>query len=173
MIELQEFTPLDFDTFISWINNEKELFQFAGPIFTFPLTRDQLENYLKMDDLVPFKVVWTETNEVIGHCELNYQKGHHRLSRILIGNKSFRGQKIGEQIVFKMAEKFFEDPEVDQVDLNVFDWNLAAIKCYENAGFKINPFYIRTMRVTGDTWVRLNMDLTRDRWNTLKSSFNL
>lgn len=25
------------------------------------------------------------------------------------------------------------------IKLNVFDWNLSAIKCYENAGFKTNP----------------------------------
>lgn len=169
MIELQKFTPTDFETFMSWINNEKELFQFAGPIFTFPLNRNQLENYMNMEGLVPYKVVWKETNETIGHCELNYQKGHYRLSRILIGNKSYRGKGIGEEIVHKMVDKFFEDPKVSKVDLNVFDWNLAAIKCYENAGFKINPFYIRTMRVTGGTWVRLNMDLTRTEWNKLKS----
>jgi RimJ/RimL family protein N-acetyltransferase len=168
MIELQKFTPLDFDTFVSWINNEKELFQFAGPIFTFPLSKGQLENYMKMEGLVPYKVVCTEINETIGHCELNYQKGNYRLSRILIGNKAYRGKGIGEKIVRKMVEKFFEDLEVDKVDLNVFDWNLAAIKCYENVGFKINPFYIRTMRVTGGTWVRLNMDLNRTQWNKTK-----
>ena len=48
MIELKPFTENDFPIFKSWIHSEEELFQFAGPIFTYPLTDEQLTKYIKM-----------------------------------------------------------------------------------------------------------------------------
>jgi len=161
MIELKEFTEDDFEVFKSWIKNEEELFQFAGRIFTYPLTSQQLNNYLKMTDKKPLKVVLSETKETIGHCELNFENGNKRLSRILVGNKKMRGQKIGEKIVRKMVELLFDDKSINEVDLSVFDWNKGAIKCYENVGFKINPNKIDQIKVNGEAWTRLNMVLKR------------
>ncbi len=56
-IFLHEFTHKDFENLISWVNNEKELIQFAGPIFSFPLTKEQLNDYLKDPNRYPFKIV--------------------------------------------------------------------------------------------------------------------
>ena len=161
MIELKPFTENDFEVFKSWIHSEEELFQFAGPIFSYPLTDNQLRDYLKMTDKKPLKVVLRSTNQTIGHCELNFQNGNNRLSRILVGNKVLRGQKIGEQIVIKMVDLLFKDSNVNNVDLNVFDWNKSAIKCYEKVGFKINHSNTDQMDVNGKVWVRLNMVLER------------
>ena len=161
MIRLAPFTPEDFDTFKSWIKNEEELFQFAGPILSFPVTDEQLQNYLEMDHLAPLKIVLAAENRTIGHCELNYENGNHRLSRILIGDKTLRGKKIGEQVVRKMAEIFFLDPTVNEVDLNVFDWNVGAIKCYEKVGFTINHENTDALIVNGKILTRLNMSLKR------------
>ena len=162
MIELKAFTENDFDTFKSWIHSEEELYQFAGPIFSYPVTDEQLRNYIKMTDRKPLKVVLIATSETIGHCELNFENGNYRLSRILVGNKDLRGQKIGEQIVQKMAGLFFQDEKVNEVDLNVFDWNKRAIKCYEKVGFKINPNKTGEMLVNGKVWTKLNMILKRE-----------
>lgn len=162
MIELQPFTENDFKTFKSWIHSKEELFQFAGPIFTYPLTDEQLADYIKMTDKRPLKVVLKSTNETIGHCELNFENGNNRLSRILVGNKELRGQKIGEQIVRKMVDLLFQDSKINEVDLNTFDWNKGAIKCYEKVGFKINHDKTDKMSVNGKIWTRINMTLNRE-----------
>jgi len=161
MIELKPFTETDFETFKGWIHNEEELFQFAGPIFKYPLTDEQLNEYVKMSDKKPLKVVLKSTNETIGHCELNFENGNNRLSRILVGNKELRGQKIGEQIVSKMVDLLFQDPKINEVDLNTFDWNKGAIKCYEKVGFRINHDNTSEMTVNGQVWTRLNLTLKR------------
>lgn len=162
MIELKPFTENDFETFKSWTNSEEELFQFAGPLFSFPVTDEQLLNYIQMSDKKPYKVILKATNETVGHCELNFENGNQRLSRILVGNKSLRGQKIGEHIVREMAHLFFQDSSIAEVDLNVFDWNKGAIKCYENVGFHIRPELTDNLDVNGAVWTRLNMVLTRE-----------
>lgn len=162
MIDLKLFTENDFDTFKSWIHNEEELFQFAGPIFSYPITNQQLRDYINMADKRPLKVVLTSTNETIGHCELNFENGNKRLSRILVGNKEMRGQKIGEQIVRKMVDLLFQDPKVNEVDLNTFEWNEGAIRCYEKVGFKINHANTSKMTINGNVWTKLNLILKRN-----------
>lgn len=161
MIRLEPFTPADFDTFKRWIKTEEELFQFAGPILSFPIRNEELQKYIEMTNLKPLKVILNAENKTIGHCELNYENGNHRLSRILIGDQTLRGKNIGEQIVRKMVALFFEDPAVMEVDLNVFAWNIGAIKCYEKVGFSINHENTDTMVINGKTWTRLNMSLKR------------
>ncbi|WP_338792505.1 GNAT family protein [Bernardetia sp. MNP-M8] len=161
MIELKPFTKNDFETFKSWIKDEEQMIQFGGEMFIFPITDEQLESYINKKDIQPLKVVLQETGETIGHCELNYQEGNKRLSRILIGDEKWRGKKIGEQIVLQMVALFFEDETTKKVDLNVFDWKKGAVKCYENVGFRIKHDKTTLMKVGNKTWTRLNMELER------------
>ena len=102
MIKLEPFTENDFENLISWITSERELVQFAGPIFSYPLTKNQLNDYLTKEDLIPKKIVDIESGEVIGHCELNFLNEFPRLARILIGNKKYRGKGLGKQLVTLM-----------------------------------------------------------------------
>ena len=157
MIELEPFTENDFQILKSWIITEKELFQFAGPIFSYPLTDEQLIDYVNMPDKKPLKVVLTATRKIIGHCELNFENNNQRLSRILIGDKAYRGKGLGAQIVLKMMAIIFENTKIKEVDLNVFDWNIGAIKCYEKVGFKIDHNKTTKLQVSDEVWTRLNM----------------
>lgn len=164
MIALKQFTESDFDTLKSWIHSEEDLVQFSGPIFTYPLTNSQLTSYCNLQNKQPFKVVLSLTNETIGHCELNFENEIPRLSRILIGNPNLRGNKIGEKLVKKMADVLFKDVRVEKIDLNVYEWNTAAINCYKKVGFIINENLRSEKIVNGKVWVTLNMILERDNW---------
>ena len=73
MITLLPFEETDFDRFKSWIKSPEELLQFAGPYFTFPVTDEQLKKYIADLKRRPYKIISTETNNVIGHCELNFE----------------------------------------------------------------------------------------------------
>ncbi|MET4083029.1 RimJ/RimL family protein N-acetyltransferase [Pedobacter sp. UYP30] len=161
-IDLKAFTELDFETLKSWVGSEEELFQFAGKIFSYPLTDGQLTNYIKMGNRTVLKVVLKSTGQTIGHCELNFEHGNARLSRIIIGKSELRGKGLGEEIVRCMVELVFRDPKIYEVDLNVFDWNKGAIKCYEKVGFKINHSKIGEASVNGKIWSALNMVLQRN-----------
>ena len=104
MLRLEPFTPKDFSRLIHWVGTKRELIQFAGDLFTFPLSEDQLQEYLSQKKLAPKKIIHTESGEVIGHCELNFLNEHLRLSRILIGNKQKRGRGYGTKIIQQMID---------------------------------------------------------------------
>ena len=165
MIHFQRFETTDFDLLKSWITSEKEWIQFAGPIFTFPVTDDQLEKYCASNKREVFKIVLDETSEVIGHCEFNYENELPRISRVLIGDEKARNRGIGTEIIKKISEAFFSDSAVSKIDLNVFAWNDRAIHCYENLGFRINTTTLFELEVEGKFWENHNMVLTREDFN--------
>ena len=139
MIKLEPFTPSDFDRLISWITSERELVQFAGPIFSYPLTKNQLIDYISKENLTPKKVIDIESGKIIGHCELNFRNDFPRLSRILIGDEKYRGIGLGKQLVEIMIDEIQKVQSAEKVELRVFEWNKNAIKLYENKGFIIQP----------------------------------
>ncbi len=161
-IRLESFTEEDFERLISWIDHEELLVQFAGAIFSYPLTAAQLANYLSDEKRFAFKVVEVETGATIGHAEIYLtDPDTARLCRILIGNKERRGKGTGRQIVQQLTDDSFERLHVEVVELNVYDWNTAAIKCYEKAGFKINSNKSKTVEVNGKVWTAINMRIRK------------
>ena len=163
MIELEDFTQSDFEAFKGWIYSEEELVQFAGRTFSYPVTDQQLLNYLNTPHKRSFKVVLTTTNETIGHCSLNFEDNQYTLCRILVGNKELRGRKIGEEIIRKLVDLVFQDSGVDKIDLNVYDFNKAAIRCYEKVGFEIDYKKTTQIEVKDQLWTKLNMVLERNQ----------
>ena len=162
MIALKEFTKSDFDTFISWCTSEEVITQFAGEIFKYPVTHKQLDDYLNDKTKKPFKVVLTLTQETIGHCELNFEnKELPKLSRVLIASEKLRGKNIGIQIISQLTTLAFNNTKITRVQLNVFNWNTVALKCYEKVGFKINPKGTSEISVNNKKWIKLNMILDR------------
>ena len=117
MIELYRFDEGDFERFKSWIKNQDELFQFAGPMFAFPLSDQQLNTYANDSRRIPYKIQLID-NEVIGHCELNFENPLPRLSRILIADKNIRGNGLGQLVVNKMLEKLFNNIQLSHYQEN-------------------------------------------------------
>ena len=100
MIRLEIFEKHDFTRLISWVDSEKLMLQFAGPIFTFPITIEQLDLYIADKNRYPFKAILSETGEVIGHGEAyNSDNMTAKLCRILLGENKYRGKGLGKEIV--------------------------------------------------------------------------
>lgn len=168
MISLERFTENDFDRFISWIKDEEELIQFAGPLFKYPLSYDQLYDYLKQRKKVPYRIKLNETKQIIGHCELNYENEIPRLSRIIIGENSLRNKGLGKKIIVAMIDIVFHSTDYPAIDLNVFDWNLNAIACYRQIGFVIRPELQTSIMVSGKNWNAHNMILKKSNYQRKK-----
>lgn len=158
MIALQPFKITDFDTLISWIDNEESLVQFAGQLFSFPLTPQQLLTYIQDEKRFPYKVVSTLSGSTIGHAEIYLPgTGTAIFCRIIIGNPEYKGRGLCYKLIKALLEISFTELGAEKAELNVFDWNIPAIKCYERSGFIINPDKKKERVVNGKTWTALNM----------------
>ena len=168
MVHLENFSKEFYSELISWVDTEEALMQFAGPIFTFPLTNEQLDKSLSEIDRYAFRVVDDGTNLSIGYCETFLTATSAYLGRIIIGDREKRGKGIGRQIVELLLDFTFNSLDRTKVELNVFDFNIAAIKCYENVGFIINPSKKLERKINGETWTALNMTINKLEWKRLQ-----
>jgi RimJ/RimL family protein N-acetyltransferase len=167
MIRLEKFDQGCYDTLLSWIENAGALMQFAGPAFTFPLTAEQLDKSLGDPNRFAFRVVDRNSGKMIGHAEIYLTKESAYLGRIIIGDPQMRGNGLGGQIVASLLDYAFDVLGQNKVQLNVFDWNTSAIKCYEKVGFLINPNKKAERVVNGQTWNALNMFIDKQKWKRL------
>ena len=168
MIHLQPFNRNDYDRLISWIDSAEMLMQFAGPAFSFPLSYEQLDSSLSDNRRTAFKAINTDDNTMIGYAEIYCTDESAHLGRILIGDATQRGKGIGQLMVAQLLRIAFEELNQTLATLNVFDWNIAAIKCYEKAGFTVNPDKKVQRKVNGETWTAIGMRLHKCNWQFLR-----
>ena len=164
MIRLEKFDRGDYHNLISWIDSEEMLVQIAGRQMQFPVTAEQLDLSQSDKNRFAFSIVWNETNQSIGHCELYLLENSARIDRIIIGDKSMKGKGICGILMSLLLQYGFHELNLPMLELNVFDWNTAAIKCYEKCGFEINPHKSVTRQVNGQTWKGLNMEINKTDW---------
>ena len=159
MIQLKPFKADDWIYLSAWISNEREFIQFAGKIFTFPLDKNQIEVYLSDPLRTVFKIA-DENELIIGMAEISIeQENTAKLARILIGEKSMRGKGIGAALMRILIDYAFNTLKKEQIILNVYSWNTAAIKCYANAGFVRTSKPIKYVKVGNEEWESLEMKL--------------
>jgi len=164
MIQLEKFDKEFYADLISWVDSEETLMQFAGPAFNFPLTNEQLDKSLSDKNRYAFRVVDTSTNLSIGHSEIYLTNNSAYFGRILIGDKKQRGKGIGQQILNLLLDFTFSNLERTKVELNVFDWNITAIKCYEKVGFVINQDKKLERKINHEIWTAINMTINKAIW---------
>jgi RimJ/RimL family protein N-acetyltransferase len=163
---LRPFNETDFERLISWVSDANVLMQFAGPVFSFPLNGSQLLKYIGDHTRRAFVVMLGHA--AVGHAEIQTESaGVSRLCRILIGDPSMRGKGFGKAMVILLIEEAFSDPEVNELILNVFDWNNAAIQAYKRAGFRVDPAFSTTRKIGNEEWKLIRMKILRDAFRQL------
>lgn len=188
-IKLEPFAATDIDQLIAWIPSAEFLLQWAGSAFRFPLDRAQLMRHLakgeKPDpDRLIFKAMDPRTYGTVGHGELGGIDRRNRsasIARVLVGPPHLRGQGLGEQIISGLLVVAFQKMSLHRVSLNVFDFNSAAIRCYEKVGFKQEGMLREARRHGDEYWNVCVMSIlehefaaaTRARTSSAKGGLNL
>ncbi|MBD3306469.1 GNAT family N-acetyltransferase, partial [candidate division KSB3 bacterium] len=171
-IVLEPFTDADIDRLIGWIPSAEFLLQWAGPVFTYPLTRAQLRKHLaKTAGAEPatlmFKAVLPETATPVGHCELvniNRSHGFATVGRVLVGPPNLRGKGLGTQMMRALLSIAFDELALHRVDLVVFDFNTSAIRCYQRLGFQLEGVLREARRCEDAYWNLCVMSLLESEW---------
>jgi len=155
MITLTPFTDAAFDDFIHWLDDEKLLITIAGSYFSHPLTHAQLHRYLADETSRAFNIVYE--GKAIGHAEIiTINKELYKIDKLIIGDVFTRGKGLGEKAVQALVDYCFNELQAEAVELNVYDWNIGAMKCYTKVGFADTGNRLQTT-VGDETWVAINM----------------
>lgn len=168
MIKLEKFDTSDYNRLINWIDTKELMILFGGPLFKFPITNRQLNTYTSNKKRYIYKVIDVNSNLVIGHAELNnidFTNRNARICRILVGDTSFRNKGYGKQIINALIKIAFNELKLHRLDLGVYDFNTAAIKCYKNCGFKIEGLFKENTKVDNQYWSTYNMSLINKNYD--------
>jgi RimJ/RimL family protein N-acetyltransferase len=173
-IELKLFERNDFSRLMDWIKTPEFLLQWAGPIFTFPLNESQLDIYLKGSQGDPplrkiYKVINPADRRVIGHIELNDIDLWNKTAtvcRVLVGDLSLRRKGIGPQMLKELLEVGFGQFGLHRIDLFVFDFNQAAIRCYEKVGFRKEGHIREARKIGNEYWSLYQMSILEHEWRS-------
>lgn len=150
--------------------------QWAGNTVRHPVTREGLEYHLrKLNVKIPvrrsFVAVPTGTSSTgaaqqpVGYVELfNIQeRGSAFITRMIVDPEE-RGQGFGTALVRSVLAIGFETHRLHRIELNVYDFNTAAIRCYEKAGFQKEGL-MRGITFTGrEYWNAYRMAILEDEW---------
>ncbi|OQA98959.1 MAG: putative acetyltransferase YhhY [Bacteroidetes bacterium ADurb.Bin217] len=165
-IELKEFQQSDFDRLIQWVHTEEEMVQWSGPLFRFPITHQQLEDYIHAEHRLVFSVADIHTSQIIGHAEINaidtVQKSA-RICRVLVGDEHHRNKGYGTQIIQELVRYAFETVHLNTLDLAVYDFNVHAIACYKKCGFEIISYSKNNCKVGESYWSTYTMRMQKQR----------
>lgn len=171
MLELRCFESSDCDCLIDWIPDARFLLQFAGPGYSWPLDKAQLEQTLQAAQgedpgYYRFKAVDGSTDEGVGHIQLgvNREKRTGLVQRVLVGNPACRGKGMGVRMLSLLCEFAFKELQLKELTLSVFDFNASAIACYERVGFEESGRKDGARQFGEESWNAIFMSLKRSDW---------
>lgn len=171
MIKLEYLEKEDLIKIVEWNTNKSEdyLLQWAGPMYDYPLTIKQVEDYLlnNNSDIFVYKILSIDTDEFIGTIELREMDIGNKIGRVcrfLIGEDNFRGKGIGRQVLNEILRIGFKGLKFEKITLGVFDFDISAIKCYENAGFVKEKIIENSSKSSTGYWDLYEMSISKIEW---------
>ncbi|MFB6468801.1 GNAT family N-acetyltransferase [Cytobacillus sp. Hz8] len=174
MIKLEYFEKVNFAQLINWIDSPEFLLQWSGSTFEYPLTKEQLKNYINSanqenSDTYAYKVIFEKTGQIIGHISLgriDRRNQAARIGKVLVGEKEVRGQGIGQKMLETVLKIAFDELHLHRVSLGVFDFNHSAIACYERVGFKKEGLLRDSSKIGDSYWNMWEMSILEDEWKS-------
>jgi RimJ/RimL family protein N-acetyltransferase len=172
MITLEYFSKDDFTQLIDWIKDEEALMNWSGSLFSFPLTKESMEWYIEdvnninNSDAFIYKAIETTTGNVVGHISLggiSKKNKAGRISRVLV-DPAAQGKGYCCQMVKAVLKIGFEDLQLHRICLGVYDFNNAAIRCYQKAGLVIEGTNRDCLLFKNQWWSLVEMSILEEEW---------
>lgn len=179
-VALRPFTEQDFDAIVGAVDSARAKYQWTGVLeFSHPIDCAQLKRHLdfsarKFPGQRYSHRLYTAVNrqaESIGHIELvGISPGNlsATMSRVLVYPR-YRGQGYAALMVQGALNIAFTELRLRRVELRVFSFNQAAIRCYEKAGFSREGLLRRATKAGDEIWDVVLMGILREEWTGIPS----
>jgi RimJ/RimL family protein N-acetyltransferase len=171
LISLWPFEEKDFPLLSSEIENPRFMLQWAGPKYTFPLTWDQIgirnqETGDGKKSVYVFRAVNPESDQTIGFIELAIRDFVSRVANVesVLVFRKYRGQGYGKQLMSAIVQFGFQQLQMNELTLCVFDFNLSAIACYRKIGFERYEVGAAARSFDNEKWSLVRMKLSKEQW---------
>lgn len=169
-LELRPFELAFAANVCSWVQSNRDLLWLAPR--TEPPISDAKVLAWHHDRCTPMLLFELGDDEPCGYADINRMKvqiDNVWLGHIIIA-PSRRRRGYGAQFVRLLLEAAFADSNTTMVSLVVFPDNVAAIRCYQNCGFRLTCNEYHRFRDPHARQRMLRLDLRRTRWEKSASA---
>lgn len=167
-MELVQFTQEHFATLASWFPTEADLIQWGGPALRHPLDEAQMEAMLAEARMMPpGRLCWMgiHKNHLAGHAQLafDWKHGNAKLARVAIA-PLMRGQDLAVAMLRLVMAQAFQPSVIMRLELNVYDFNQAAMRVYRSLGFQEEGNRRSSVIIAGRRHDTIMMGMLRSEW---------
>lgn len=140
LVRLRAYEREDLDSVMSWVNDPEVTRTLAS--FPFPMSRGQEAEWLERaamgegdDKVFAIETKEGEYLEGLGFHKIDWKNRNLELG-IVVGKKEQWNRGYATDAILVALDLAFNRLNMHKVYLRVFDYNKAAIRCYEKCGFK-------------------------------------
>ena len=169
----------DFTYIASWIQDERTHALWCANLLSYPLSEDELHNYLVEQNLNFSSHDKSETpcnkNEYDGVYVYADEEEHpvgffiytvnaqdkSGFLRFIMVDSTLRGKGYGTDMLRELQRFAYDNTSVSSIRLIVFGVNIAARKCYAKAGFTAMESTLDTFYYQNETWGSILMENTK------------
>nr|WP_321456627.1 GNAT family protein [uncultured Cohaesibacter sp.] len=173
MLSLIPSTSEHFSHLVGWFPDERVLAQWGGtglgPVLSPLKIQEMLDEEKKIPPSRLCRTAIDDEGKQIGHVQiaLDWINGVGRLARVVVAPE-MRGKGYAVPMIKSAVSILFSIDEIERAELNVYTWNVAAIRTYEKVGFVKEGVRRSSARVGTERWDTEVMGLLRDEWTMLR-----
>ena len=139
---------------------------------TYEVIESGLSNLINTppQDSVFYVIAQNVTKDYIGGIDLTSIDWTDKVGTmsIVIGDEAYRNQGIATEAIGLLLEYAFSSLDLHKVELNVYESNTAALKCYQKNGFKIEGKKREHMIIDGEYHNLVQMGILKSEFITNK-----
>ena len=155
----------DVEIFTEWLDDFEttDFLGKSGLLTTLNEEREYLENNTPE---ASFAIVTLENNKIIGTVSLEKINHINRCATlgIFIGNKKFRSKGYGTEAIKLILEYGFKYLNLQNIKLDLMEFNGRALKCYQKCGFKEYGRRRKCKYIDGKYYDSISMDILAEEF---------
>lgn len=157
----------DVELFTKWLNDFEttDYTGRSGMLTTLSSEKKYLEDNSCAE--ATFSIVINEDDKMIGSIGLEDINHINRTATlgIFIGDKDYRDKGYGTEAIRLILEYGFKYMNLKNIKLDLMEFNIRALKCYEKCGFKEYGRRRKCKFINGKYYDSINMDILSEEFN--------
>lgn len=149
-VELRQLEKTDLEYLRQWRNNpDNTKYLSSIGYITEEMQQSWYQKYLIDKDEIIFAIIENDfINNIVGSISLyNFRNNVAELGRILVGDPKAHGRGVCENALRAILVFAFEQINLDEIYLHVYEENTIALHVYEKVGFSIKGKHVKNNKI--------------------------
>lgn len=172
LVRLAAIDPDEFAAAVSKHSRDSEYFRLEDSAPCRPLAKESVKKWFEKEleegRVSAFAIRTLENDRLLGDVGLGGISWSHgdAFLGIGIGDRDFWGKGYGSDAMRLALRYAFTELNLRRVTLNVYEYNLRAIRCYEKLGFQHEGRVRKYLSREGRRWDLVYMGILKEEWLT-------